>query len=405
MSNDVKVTDIINTSSNESYAVQDSKTCDCAFGITLSEPLAASATIALEIRFSEQIEDNSERFSYDETAKGTIYSLMMCFPTLAPHYDGEWQLHNYYEDGEAACNAMTDYDVTLTCPERFQVLASGHQETMDGVTSIHAENVRELYIIACDDMTVSTVEADGIVFHTCRVNYNNYQPKILKRIYDVAQEHAVAAVSMYTKCFGDYLYDELDMIPFDTDSDAQGMEMPGIITFGWDEVSTATPEYAYYETMETVAHEVAHQWFYCAVGNDQFREPWLDESFADYCDSYYADHVIEQCGDKLSDYSKNLLTNMIVTPSSSDAHYINLPCDAYDEDGYLDVYVCGEQFLQELENAMGSDTFFAMMQDWYSKYNGKIAVGSAFVRTVLAHNNSQKVKKLLQAYLDADCLY
>jgi aminopeptidase N len=27
---------------------------------------------------------------------------------------------------------------------------------------------------------------------------------------------------------------------------------------------------------------VAHQWWYGLVGNNQFREPWLDESFAQY---------------------------------------------------------------------------------------------------------------------------
>jgi aminopeptidase N len=30
----------------------------------------------------------------------------------------------------------------------------------------------------------------------------------------------------------------------------------------------------------TLAHELAHQWFYGTVGNDQYHEPWLDESFA-----------------------------------------------------------------------------------------------------------------------------
>ena len=31
-----------------------------------------------------------------------------------------------------------------------------------------------------------------------------------------------------------------------------------------------------------VAHEVAHQWWYSLVGNDQIDEPWLDEAFAQF---------------------------------------------------------------------------------------------------------------------------
>ena len=33
-----------------------------------------------------------------------------------------------------------------------------------------------------------------------------------------------------------------------------------------------------------VAHEVAHQWFYALVGNDQGRDPWLDEGLASYAE-------------------------------------------------------------------------------------------------------------------------
>jgi aminopeptidase N len=31
-----------------------------------------------------------------------------------------------------------------------------------------------------------------------------------------------------------------------------------------------------------VAHEIAHQWWYGLVGDDQYHDPWLDESFASY---------------------------------------------------------------------------------------------------------------------------
>ena len=31
-----------------------------------------------------------------------------------------------------------------------------------------------------------------------------------------------------------------------------------------------------------LVHEVAHQWFYGLAGNDQYRDPWLDEGLATY---------------------------------------------------------------------------------------------------------------------------
>ena len=34
-----------------------------------------------------------------------------------------------------------------------------------------------------------------------------------------------------------------------------------------------------------LVHEVAHQWFYALAGNDQFRDPWLDEGLANYAEA------------------------------------------------------------------------------------------------------------------------
>jgi hypothetical protein len=34
-----------------------------------------------------------------------------------------------------------------------------------------------------------------------------------------------------------------------------------------------------------VTHELAHQWFYALVGNNQARDPWLDEAFATYAET------------------------------------------------------------------------------------------------------------------------
>ncbi|MDD7941771.1 M1 family aminopeptidase [Actinomycetospora lutea] len=56
-------------------------------------------------------------------------------------------------------------------------------------------------------------------------------------------------------------------------SQSSGIEYPGALQFG----DTAPGE-----LRELVAHELAHQWFYGLVGNDQGRDPWLDEAFTTY---------------------------------------------------------------------------------------------------------------------------
>jgi aminopeptidase N len=52
-----------------------------------------------------------------------------------------------------------------------------------------------------------------------------------------------------------------------------GMEGPGVV---WIPPGTASGNLPY-----LVTHEIAHQWFYALVGNDQAREPFADEAAAD----------------------------------------------------------------------------------------------------------------------------
>lgn len=72
--------------------------------------------------------------------------------------------------------------------------------------------------------------------------------------------------------FGRFPYDDLwvTIIP-----DTTGIEFPGAIFYG----DTAPSEVG---SGDLVGHELAHMWFYALVGDDQGRDPWLDEAFAQY---------------------------------------------------------------------------------------------------------------------------
>ena len=41
-----------------------------------------------------------------------------------------------------------------------------------------------------------------------------------------------------------------------------------------------------------VVHETAHQWFYSLVGDDQARDPWLDESLAEWATARLTGNVL-----------------------------------------------------------------------------------------------------------------
>lgn len=72
-----------------------------------------------------------------------------------------------------------------------------------------------------------------------------------------------------TGLLGAYPYQDLwvAVAPGQTD----GTEFPSALQFG--DVSRAT-------LRPLALHELAHQWFYAAVSNNQSRDPWIDEAFA-----------------------------------------------------------------------------------------------------------------------------
>ena len=81
---------------------------------------------------------------------------------------------------------------------------------------------------------------------------------------------AARSLRAYQRWFGPYGATELDLV------EGPGRIAHGGIAMEYPELVLTTSE------PFAVAHEVAHQWFWGIVGNDQWRDPWLDESTANY---------------------------------------------------------------------------------------------------------------------------
>jgi hypothetical protein len=91
-----------------------------------------------------------------------------------------------------------------------------------------------------------------------------------------------------------------------------------------------------------LVHEVAHQWFYALAGNDQFRDPWLDEGFAHYGQSRVDGQLAYQRSRALPAYGRGHLGESMAYWGRSDG-------STY----YLSVYVGGAQALAELGDRLG----------------------------------------------------
>ncbi len=78
------------------------------------------------------------------------------------------------------------------------------------------------------------------------------------------------ALDRYSRQVGQYPYPTLVVAE---SSGAYAMESPALV---W-----LPANYATYKIPFVLSHEIAHQWFYGVVGNDQTTNPFLDEAMAE----------------------------------------------------------------------------------------------------------------------------
>lgn len=126
----------------------------------------------------------------------------------------------------------------------------------------------------------------------------------------------------------------------------------------------------------TVAHEVAHNWFYGMLGSDERAHPWLDEGFTQYMEDRYGDWK----------YPRGLFKRRKLLPWTSplrdffldenrylsrayarDEQPISTPADAYH--GWtsyaVGAYSKPAMMLHTLRGYLGDSTFSAFLREYY----------------------------------------
>ena len=169
------------------------------------------------------------------------------------------------ELGESFYSVAADYEVSFVTPRGLDTAATGTMTERTQVgggrwrTTYAATQVRDFAWAAGQlKRVVRSARGTDVVV--------SYQPGAVSPAQARGMaDAAVDVVETLGSAFGDYPYAEVDVV-LAGHASFGGMEYPTIVFSGLSRI--------------TMAHELAHQWFYGVVGNDQYSEPWLDESFA-----------------------------------------------------------------------------------------------------------------------------
>jgi aminopeptidase N len=195
-----------------------------------------------------------------------------------------------------------------------------------------------------------------------------------------AGEHALAlaadAIARYDKTFGAYPYTEFDVLPIPATGFA-GVEYPGLIMI--NDQYYADPANSRIDLQDVVVHEVAHQWWYNVVGNDQLREPWLDEGLTSYTGEYLYTEWSGAGAKPVTERRRAALAQLHL-----DKMPIDGAVDSYSDAGAYVAVIYGRAplFFDALRRELGDATFFNLLREYYKRYAFHEATTQGFERLV-----------------------
>jgi hypothetical protein len=350
--------------------------------VPLTTPLQPGQRVVIQMGFEIEVPTdlggNYGLFGY----LNNILVLDGFYPAIPVYDEKGWHAGRVPPNADTTFQDVSFYVVRVTAPAPLTLIASGIQ--VDGVqqddrqvVTFAAGPARDFYMAASDLFAVvsETVGATKV---------NSYAFKDRTEGSRSALRAAVNAIKSYGARLGAYPYTEFDVVSTPMQG-ASGIEYPGITGINYalyDPTATVSGVPAPVMLESTVAHEVGHQWFYNAVGNDQMNEPWLDEAVGQYVTGWYFLDTYGQQG--LESYRSSWLSRW--DRVNREPIPIGLPAGSYQGKEYgAIVYGRGPLFIEALAQEMGQATFDQFLRDYYRSHKWGIGTAASFKQLAEKH--------------------
>ena len=337
--------------------------------VPLPERLGQGETAVIRVPFSLSIGKSPDAFSARLSRQNGVISFGEWFPILSREHDSYG-----VGDPQVSYNAeLIRLELTTTSPLGRNAVACPGLVVAPAATGTgwicEVENVRDFSFVVNPRfrLTARTVGETTMRVYTETV------------AGDVTADLAEDALIRLGEAFGTYPWADLVLAEVGAGG-GFSMEYPRAIHLTRGKV---TDTYVLY-------HEVAHQWFYAQLGNDQMLEPWLDEGFADFSARYLMGTGENQCS------RRDVDSEVFAWPAGLTTGGDWTSCDGY----FHTVFYKGTEFLNAVRAAMGDAAFFAAMREFLDDNR----YGVTTTRNLLDHLQAwgprpAELLPLYQAYL------
>jgi len=304
-------------------------------------------------------------------------------PVLAP-YDparGGWQTWASSPIGDPYVTESADYEVSIVAPPGVVVAGGGEGLREGNAWRYRLPAGREFAFVASDRWEEAKTELGGVQVHS-------YFLPEHREAGLAALQAAAEALQFYSDAFGPYPYRDFRIAETRADG---GMEFPGF-SYLTDVFYALWPGSARSHLVYTVVHEVAHQWWYNLVGNDQVQEPWLDEALAEYCAwLFYRERLPDDA---------EWWWNFYVEERPLPDRPVNASIYQFNDNTVylLTVYRRGALLLADLERQMGQRRLVAALRTYLHRQAYRLATGADLL-TALLRGTDRNLASLWSAYL------
>lgn len=298
---------------------------DVSLIVSMPVPLEPGAQTTVTIVYDATFNTGARKKKWLFAKIDNVVTAYRWIPWLSKHHS--WSTPNFGET--YVTQAASDVRVTLSSDRAdVKFATTGRQVEGDGVSQVFvAHNVRDFNFSASPRYKVSTSQLNGVTLSTYTFSLSSSALSGLTR----------TAFDEFSEKIGPYPYETLNVAEIPRGG---GMESPGMLWIPSNATSAARKRYL-------VSHEVAHQWFYAVVGNDQATDPFADEALSEFLVRTIIGFRDSQCGETRLDGS--------VYDYGSRCYYEV-------------VYVQGAAYLNAYRERVGADAFWAGVRAYYDKF-------------------------------------
>lgn len=363
--------EITNVLANDSIATTEYLNADKdILVVNLEEELLPKKSVDIKFEYNLKLPNINHRYGYgDNTINLGNFYLIAC---VYENNNGFFA-NSYHYNGDPFYSDISNFNAQVSYDENYVIASTGKQveeKTENGkkITTIKAEAVRDFAIILSDKFKKLSQNINGT-----NVNYFYYNDKNPEQSLKACTD----SLTTFNKLFNDYPYSELNVC--ESNFVYGGMEYPNLVF-----ISDSIDNYEDY--IYTIVHEIAHQWWYNLVGNNEYKYGFLDEGLTEYSTYIFFEQNPQYNMDK-DEMIKNTTNSYLLFIDVYEEIFTKVDSsmlrslDEYNtEPEYIYMaYVKGVLMFDHLREIIGDNKFFKSLQIYFNNNVGKNAEPSDLI--------------------------